>query len=95
MEQPDPKLSYKQLELVSRLSEEELNKIDSVLMSFASTRNRKVARVVMSTMSELRELELGIPDIFYGQRVKLLVEKGLLVADGNLDYMRYSEVRLP
>ena len=95
MEQPDPKLSDEQLELVSRLSEEELNKIDTVLMSFASTRNRKVARVVMSTMSELRELELGIPDIYYGQRVKPLVEKGLLVADGNLDYMRYSEVRLP
>ena len=37
MEQPDPKLSDEQLELVSRLSEEELNKIDTVLMSFAST----------------------------------------------------------
>lgn len=37
----------------------------------------------------------GLPDLFYAQRVRALVEKGLLVAEGNLAFMRYSEVRLP
>jgi len=37
----------------------------------------------------------GLPDLYYANRVRVLVERGLLVAEGNLDYMRYSEVRLP
>ena len=37
----------------------------------------------------------GLPATFYAQRVRALVHRGLLVAEGNLDYMRYSEVRLP
>ena len=37
----------------------------------------------------------SIPDVFYSQRVKALVENGLLESQGNLDFMRYSEVRLP
>lgn len=36
----------------------------------------------------------GLPDLFYAERVKALVAKGALVAEGNLDYMCYSEVRL-
>ena len=37
----------------------------------------------------------GLPDLYYAQRVRALVENGQLVAEGNLDFMRYSEVRLP
>ena len=37
----------------------------------------------------------GLPDLYYAQRVKLLVESGALLSESNLDYMRYSEVRLP
>jgi len=40
-------------------------------------------------------LTTGLPDLYYAQRVKSLVSRGLLIAEGNLDYMRYSEVRLP
>jgi hypothetical protein len=37
----------------------------------------------------------GLPDLFYAQRVRVLVERGLLIGEGNLSFMRYSEVRLP
>jgi hypothetical protein len=35
----------------------------------------------------------GFPDTFYSQRVAHMVRIGLLEAEGNLDYMRFSEVR--
>lgn len=37
----------------------------------------------------------GLPDVFYAQRIKALVQRGALVSEGNLNYMSYSEVRLP
>lgn len=37
----------------------------------------------------------GLPDLFYAERIKALVARGELIAEGNLEYMRYSEVRLP
>jgi hypothetical protein len=36
-----------------------------------------------------------IPLSCFAQRVVELVHQGKLVAEGNLNYMRYSEVRLP
>ena len=46
-------------------------------------------------MMEMQNRISGIPDIFYSQRVRHLVEEGKLESQGNLGYMRYSEVRLP
>jgi hypothetical protein len=37
----------------------------------------------------------GLPDLYYAQRVRALVTAGQLVAEGNLDFMCFSEVRLP
>ena len=95
METPDNLLSKEQLELVNKLTEHQLKEIDDVPLSHVKNLNRKVVMIVGLTMIDLSERIEGIPDIFYGQRVKKLVEKGLLIADGNLDYMGYSEVRLP
>ena len=38
---------------------------------------------------------LGIPDLFYAERLRKLVQDGRLESQGNLAYMRLSEVRLP
>ena len=94
-ESPDRELSEDELALVSKLTEKQLKEIDEVILSYGHKYNRKVARIVGSTMSSLPNRINGIPDVFYSQRVAILVEKGLLIADGNLKYMRYSEVRLP
>jgi hypothetical protein len=37
----------------------------------------------------------GLPDLYYAERIRALVTRGLLLAEGNLKFMRYSEVRLP
>lgn len=94
-DEPDPDLSDEELARMKMLSEEELERIDAAILSHAIDRWRKVAMIVGFTMMELENRTEGLSDVFYAQRVKKLVEKGRLEADGNLDYMRYSEVRLP
>ena len=54
-----------------------------------------MAFIVGKTMMDLPGLVSGIPDVYYSQRVRHLVEEGKLESQGNLAYMRYSEVRLP
>ena len=90
----DPPLTQEQLKLVSNLSEAELNYIDSTLLSNVSSQWRKAARVIGTTMSEKDNKITGIPDIYYSQRLSRLVKKGLIESQGNLQAMRYSEVRL-
>lgn len=93
--EPDPSLTPEQETKVAQLSEAEVAAIDDALMGHVSQRWRKVAMVVGITMSELPERVMGIPDVYYTQRLRALVEKGRLESQGNLDYMRFSEVRLP
>ena len=47
------------------------------------------------TIGELSERFPNIPDVYYAQRVRRLVAVGELESQGNLEYMGYSEVRLP
>ena len=49
--------------------------------------------IVGITMMDLPNHIKGIPDTFYAQRVRKLVEGSHLEAQGNLQYMRFSEVR--
>ena len=88
-------MTPEELAIAASLSEEFIARIDAALLSWATTYNRKVARVVGSAMSDRSIRVPGLPDLYYAQRVRSLVQRGLLVAEGNLDYMRYSEVRLP
>lgn len=92
---PDGEMTPEQATVAASLSPELIGKIDACLLSFVIEHNRKVARVVGSAMMDKTLRAPGLPDLFYRDRVKVLVEKGLVVADGNLEYMRYSEVRLP
>lgn len=36
----------------------------------------------------------GVPDVFYAQRVRRLVEAGAIEAVGDLNRIRYSEIRI-
>jgi hypothetical protein len=92
---PDPPLTKEQVALVKKLNETDIKRIDKALLSNACEFWRKVAHVVGTTMMELPERVKGIPDIYYAQRIRHLVEEGKLESQGNLAYMRYSEVRLP
>ncbi len=93
--EPDPPLSAEQLKIVEALSGEQIAEIDNALLANCIKRWRKVAAVVGFTMTDqLMDAFPGVPDIFYAGRVRRLIDKGSLEASGNLNYMRYSEVRL-
>lgn len=92
---PDRDLTPDQVELVEQLTNDEVQAIDNALLANCCESWRKVARVVGTTMTELPNRVEGIPDVYYSQRVRKLVEAELLEAQGNLSYMRYSEVRRP
>jgi len=94
-EPPDPPLDAEQSLHVSRLTQEDLWEMDRVLLYQASGSWRKVARIVGMTIDELSTRFPHIPDIYYAQRVRHLVEVGKLESQGNLAYMRFSEVRRP
>ena len=89
----DRELTPDQIKLVEQLTDAEIQAIDNALLTNACDKWRKVARVVGTTMMELPNRVEGIPDVYYSQRVQRLVKDGLLESQGNLSYMRYSEVR--
>lgn len=92
---PDTKLDEDQQATVAALTEEQIALIDARLMAECSTSWQKMARVAIPLVLEPPE---GIAELPYGylaQRVQALVASGRLESQGNLDYMRFSEVRLP
>ena len=94
--EPDGPLTPEQEAIVEKLSPDDLAKIDEGLLSNCCDKWRKVARVVGTTMfSDCPSRYENVPEVFYSQRLKTLVERGLLESQGNLDHMRYSHVRLP
>jgi len=92
---PDGPMTAEQQAVANSLAPEMVQKIDAELLSHARPRERKVAMIVGLAMSNPAVRVPGLPDIYYAQRVKALVDAGRLFAEGNLEYMRYSEVRLP
>ena len=94
-EEPDGPLNVEQSLRVSRLRQEDLWEIDRVLLAQSAPTWRKVARIVGMTIGELSERFPNVPDVYYSQRVRRLVAVGELESQGNLEYMRSSEVRLP
>ena len=92
---PNPKMTAEERAIVDSLGGEIVNKVDEELMSHARAHNRKVQMLVMLAAAIPEFHELNLPFQFYVERVRHLVNEGRLVAEGNLDYMQYSEVRLP
>ncbi|BFM15899.1 hypothetical protein R50073_20820 [Maricurvus nonylphenolicus] len=91
----DSELTEDQINLVSSLTDEQLQFIDQALLAEAGISFRKVAKVVSMAMIKLEGRIKGIPDVFYAQRVFGLVDQGKLVAQGNVKRMFSCEVKLP
>ena len=91
----DPPLNESQRVVANSVSDDTLKKIDRELLANVADYPRKVARVIGSTMSNPEVRVPGLPDLFYAERVRWLVENGKLVSKGNLYAMRYCEVWLP
>ncbi|HEU4779527.1 MAG TPA: DUF3658 domain-containing protein [Steroidobacteraceae bacterium] len=92
---PDPSLTVEQSLRVSRLSQEDLWDIDREILAQSARSWRKVVHIVGTAIDKLSARIPDVPDIYYAQRVRHLVDIGKLESQGNLLCMGYSEVRLP
>jgi hypothetical protein len=90
---PDLPLTPEEQAALDALSPSEVMELDRALIANCSRSWRKVARVVGTTMMVPPFKTSPLPDVCYATRVVELVRLGKLEADGNLNYMRYSEVR--
>jgi hypothetical protein len=75
---PDPPLSAEQKKLVGALSQSQIDTVDRAILSSSVAHWRKVARVVSSAMAQVGQTLPGVPDVFYAERVRTLVERGAL-----------------
>ena len=92
---PDPLPSADVRAKAAALSEAQLRALDKALLRQVSDDWRKTARVVGTAMGESAVRVYGLPDIFYSQRVRHLIETGVLEAQGDVRAMGHAEVRLP
>ena len=90
----DGEMTQEQRRLTSALLSKDIQGIDETLLFNITGTWRKVARVVGMTMSEQGHRVPGIPDVYYAERVRQLVNLGCVEARGNLHSMRFSEVRI-
>jgi hypothetical protein len=92
---PDAPLDAAEQARVDALSPAQIAEIDHALLAAADRRWRKVAFVVGTVLVTRADLDGGVPDLYYAQRITRLVERGELESQGDLMRMRWSEVRLP
>ena len=91
----NPPISPAEQSVVEKLADTDLQIIDAAILSNASKRWYKVARVVVFTEEALRNRYPGLSYIFYARRLIHLADEVQLESQGNLKYMRFSEVRIP
>jgi hypothetical protein len=72
----------------------DLERIDLCLMSYISDQYSKVAFIIAQAMLELHTEYPALPDMFYASRIEHLASTGVIEPAGNLDRIRFSEVRL-
>ena len=91
---PNPPLSPEEESAIAKLTREDFDVIDAVLLSCAEVRWLKLAMVVSRAKEKLGSRFPEFSDSFYAMRVQALNDLSRLESKGNLGYMRFSEVRL-
>lgn len=84
-----------ELAAFSRLSLGEVEAFDDAILSCVLIRWQKVAMIASLARKKLEPQYPEFSFSFYGERIRLLAGQGRLESQGNLSYMRFSEVRLP
>ena len=91
----NPPLSAKEQAAVAKLTDADLQIIDAAISANCSAGWFKVARVVVDTEKALGSRYPALSYIFYTERLRRLVDERKLESQGDLRYMRFSEVRIP
>ena len=92
---PNPPLSPEEVSAFAHLSQRDIAAIDDAILSCVLPRWRKVAAVVSVVEEKLRRRYPQFSYVFYAERIRLLAKQARLDSQGDLRYMRFSEVRLP
>lgn len=91
--EPDPLPNKDQLKAIEKLSKQDTDAIDQMLLEQTGKEWRKIAMVVATVISNPQIDFAGIPDSYFAQRIRMMVQGGILEARGYLANMRYCEVR--
>jgi hypothetical protein len=91
----NPPLSAEEQSVAVQLNETDRKMIEATIMANCSERWRKVAWVVVRTVDALKTRYPGLTYVFYTECLCRLVDEERLDLDGDLLYIRHSEVRLP
>jgi hypothetical protein len=92
---PNDPISPEEAAAFARLGQDEVKDIDEAVLSCATPHWQKVARMVSLAEKKLVSNYPQFSPDFYAERIRLLAEEGRLESQGDLSYMRFSEVRLP
>jgi hypothetical protein len=81
--------------LIDELTPDAICQIDAALMSLATSKPRKVAAIIRHVMEHSPARVPGLPDYFYLERMRLLVESGVLRLLGDIEDPMRGDVCLP
>ncbi len=90
-----PPLTAAEKAAARRLTEEDLKIIDTAILECSRRDWQKLAKVCSRVHAELAARFPVFSYALYAERIAFLADQGLLEAQGDLDYLRFSEVRLP
>jgi hypothetical protein len=93
--EPNPPLTPDEEAAAKRLTAEELDIIDSTIFACSRHNWQKLAMVCSRVHEQLATHFPMFSYSVYAERIGFLADQGRLEASGDLDYMRFSEVRLP
>jgi hypothetical protein len=91
----DPPLSPEEARIAGSLTAEFVERIDAELLKHARSEGRKIAMLVGLAMGNPFVRVPELPDLYYAERIRLLIAKGSLIAEGSTNSMGRCEVRLP
>jgi hypothetical protein len=91
----NPLLSAEERAAVEKLTDADLQIVDTAILTNCSTGWFKVARIVVDAEQALAKRYPALSYLFYTERLRWLVHEGRLESQGDLQYIRFSEVRLP
>ncbi len=80
---------------MARLSQEELDHIRAAILSCVLPRWQKVAMIVTRAQEKLQEKYPKFSIALCAEQIRLLAQEGKLDSQGNLRYLRFSEIKLP
>jgi hypothetical protein len=91
----NPPITADEKAAVRRLTDEELELIDTTILNSVRHDWQKLAMVCFRVHEKLCARFPVFSYSLYAQRIAFLADQGRLEAQGDLDYMRFSEVKLP